>query len=111
LADRAVLNAGAETSEYQKILLAFSSNAFTPVLAHSINYSSIKKRFTIMKTHTSKRAIWLRSLLLLPLLCVLIYGFSSVKIVQKTNDTIEISKEKATEAEIAEYNQLAKKYN
>ena len=111
LADRAVLNAGTETSEYQKILLAFSSNAFTPVLAHSINYSSIKKRFTVMKTHTSKRAIWLRSLLLLPLLCVLIYGFSSVKIVQKTNDTIEISKEKATKAEIAEYNQLAKKYN
>ena len=86
LADRAVLNTGAETSEYQKILLAFSSNAFTPALAHSINYSSIKKRFTVMKTHTSKRAIWLRSLLILPLLSVLIYGFSIKEVVAKQSE-------------------------
>jgi len=110
LADRAVLNAGAETSEYQKILLAFSSNAQTPSLAHSLNYSSIKKRFTVMKTHTSKRAIWLRSLLILPLLSVLIYGFSTKEIVKKEIQS-EIVKQKATEAEIAEYNKLAKKYN
>src|SRR5690606_34948520 len=110
LADRAVLNAGAKTSEYQKILLAFSSNAATPSLAHSLNYSSIKKRFTIMKTHTSKRAIWLRSLLILPLLSVLIYGFSTKEIVKKENQS-EILQQKASEAEIAEYNKLAKKYN
>lgn len=97
LADHAVLNAGIETSAYQKILLAFSSNALTPSLAHSLNYSSIKKRFTVMKTHTSKRAIWLRSLLLLPLLSILIYGFSTKEVLieqtQKstvfTTDTIE----------------------
>ncbi len=80
LADRAVLYAGAQTSNYQKILLAFSSHAYTPSLAHSINYSSFKKRFTVMKTHTSKRAIWLRSILLLPLLSVLIYGFSTKEV-------------------------------
>jgi bla regulator protein BlaR1 len=97
LADRAVLNAGAETSDYQKILLAFSSNVITPTLANSLNYSSIKKRFTVMKTHTSKRAIWFRSLLILPLLCVLIYGFSTTETVERrttnafntTNDTID----------------------
>ena len=111
LADRAVLNAGAETSNYQKILLAFSSNVATPSLAHSINYSSIKKRFTVMKTHTSKRAIWLRSLLILPLLSVLIYGFSTKEVIQKTAQKTELTKEKATKAEIAEYNKLAKKYN
>lgn len=116
LADRAVLNAGAETSAYQKILLAFSSppsyrDATTPSLAHSLNYSSIKKRFTLMKTHTSKRAIWLRSLLILPLLSVLIYGFSTNEVIQKTEQNTELKKEKATEEEIAEYNQLAKKYN
>lgn len=111
LADRAVLNAGTETSDYQKILLAFSSNAATPSLAHSLNYSSIKKRFTIMKTHTSKRAIWLRSLLILPLLSVLIYGFSTKEVIQKTKATTELSHQKATKAEIAEYNKLAKKYN
>ncbi|QQX77984.1 MULTISPECIES: M56 family metallopeptidase [Aequorivita] len=111
LADRAVLNAGAETSDYQKILLAFSSNAATPSLAHSLNYSSIKKRFTLMKTRTSKRAIWFRSLLILPLLSVLIYGFSSKEIIQKNAQTNESIKEKATKAEVAEYNKLAKKYN
>ncbi|SRX75913.1 M56 family metallopeptidase [Aequorivita antarctica] len=110
LADRAVLNAGAETSAYQKILLAFSSNAVTPSLAHSLNYSSIKKRFTVMKKHTSKRAIWLRSLLLLPLLSLLIYGFSTKEIVKKEIQS-EIVQQKATKAEIAEYNKLAKKYN
>ncbi|SRX53850.1 M56 family metallopeptidase [Aequorivita sp. CIP111184] len=110
LADRAVLKAGVETSVYQKILLAFSSNAVTPSLAHSINYSSIKKRFTVMKTHTSKRAIWLRSLLLLPLLSVLIYGFSTKEVVKKEIQS-EIVQQKATEAELAEYNKLAKKYN
>jgi beta-lactamase regulating signal transducer with metallopeptidase domain len=110
LADRAVLKAGAETSDYQKILLAFSSNAATPSLANSLNYSSIKKRFTLMKTHTSKRAIWLRSLLILPLLSVLIYGFSTKEIVKKEIQQ-EIVQQKASEVEIAEYNKLAKKYN
>jgi beta-lactamase regulating signal transducer with metallopeptidase domain len=47
LADRAVLNQGADTAEYQNILLAFSSNALTPALANSINFSFIKKRFTL----------------------------------------------------------------
>lgn len=111
LADRAVINDGTKISEYQKILLAFSSNVATPSLAHSLNYSSIKKRFTVMKTHTSKRAIWFRSLLILPLLSVLIYGFSTKEIIQKNAETTELTKEKATKAEIAEYNKLAKKYN
>jgi hypothetical protein len=82
LADRAVLNNGIETYYYQNILLAFSSNAGPPQLANSINYSSIKKRFTVMKTQTSKRAIWLRSIFLLPLLAILIYGFSTKEIIE-----------------------------
>lgn len=110
LADRAVLNAGAKTSDYQKILLAFSSNAATPSLAHSLNYSSIKKRFTLMKTRTSKRAVWIKSLLILPLLSVLIYGFSTKEVLKKEVHS-ELIQQKATEAEIAEYNKLAKKYN
>lgn len=97
LADQAVLNAGAETSEYQKLLLTFSSNTEMSSLAHSINYSSFKKRFTVMRTHTSKRAVLLRSFLLLPLLSIMIYGFSTKETVEKstlsssisTNETIE----------------------
>ncbi len=115
LADRAVLNNGTETSEYQNILLAFSSNAFTPALAHSITYSSIKKRFKIMKTHTSKSALWLKSLLLLPLLAVVIYGFSSKEVVEKytanNEQNVPEVNQKATPGELAEYNKLAKQYN
>ncbi len=111
LADRAVLNAGAKTSDYQKILLAFSSpdsyrDAATPSLAHSLNYSSIKKRFTLMKTRTSKRAVWFRSLLLLPLLSVLIYGFSTNKVVQKTKTTTELTHQKADAEVFPESSQM-----
>ena len=102
LADQAVLNQGIETSNYQKTLLNFSSGTNQPQLANAINYSFIKKRFTIMKTHTSKKAIWLRSLIVLPLLALLIYGFSEKVIIQQ---------EKATPEQITEYNKLAKYYN
>jgi hypothetical protein len=91
LADQAVLNKGTKPSTYQQILLAFSSNATEPTLSNAINYSSIKKRFTVMKTKTSKQAIWLRSLILLPLLAILIYSFSEKKIVEKeTNEPFKI---------------------
>jgi hypothetical protein len=83
LADKAVLKNGVALENYQNTLLAFSSHASEPQLANAINYSSIKKRFTVMKTHTSKHAIWLRSLILLPLLAILIYSFSSTKLVEK----------------------------
>ncbi|MEB8328627.1 hypothetical protein OO009_04600 [Flavobacteriaceae bacterium KMM 6897] len=87
LADEAVLNKGVTTSTYQKIVLAFSSpdgyrNVTEPSLSNSINYSSIKKRIIIMKTHTSKKALWLKSLLLLPLLALMLYSFSDKKIVE-----------------------------
>ena len=83
LADLEVIKQGVTLSKYQQILLAFSSNALEPQLATAINYSFIKKRFTVMKTQTSKKRIWLRSMVLLPLLAVLIYSFSSKKTVEK----------------------------
>lgn len=76
LADRAVIDIGIKPAAYQTILLAFSSNAQHQELANAINYSSIKKRFTVMNTHTSKRSIWMRSVLLLPILAILLYGFT-----------------------------------
>ncbi|MCT8339066.1 M56 family metallopeptidase [Flavobacteriaceae bacterium TK19130] len=79
LADDAVLKQGAETATYQKILLDFSSRSDMQQLAHAINYSSIKKRFTLMKKQTSKRAAWIKSLLLIPLVALLLYGFSETK--------------------------------
>ncbi|MEZ4854987.1 MAG: M56 family metallopeptidase [Gelidibacter sp.] len=85
LADQAVLKQGIQPSSYQHILLAFSSYALEPKLTNAINYSSIKKRFTVMKTHTSKQKIWLRSFLLLPLIALTLYGFSETKVVEKEN--------------------------
>ncbi|GAA3774164.1 hypothetical protein GCM10022271_02790 [Corallibacter vietnamensis] len=94
LADQAVLNHGFELKNYQNTLLAFSSNATEPQLANAINYSSIKKRFTVMKTHTSKHIIWVRSLVLLPLLATLIYSFSGREEVIKETPQILLPQEK-----------------
>lgn len=114
LADQAVLKSGANTKNYQNILLAFSSKARMPIMANSINYSSFKKRFTVMKTHTSKTKIRLRSLFLFTLLAFLIYGFSTRIEVQKNKSNITtnyLQKKGATKAQLEAYNQLAKKYN
>ncbi|MFD0834331.1 M56 family metallopeptidase [Mariniflexile aquimaris] len=83
LADQEVLNKGIAPSAYQQILLAFSSNASEPQLANAINYSSIKKRFTVMKTKTTKQTFWIRGFILLPLLAFLIYSFSDKVTVEK----------------------------
>jgi len=118
LADQAVLNKGVAPANYQNLLLAFSSSVNSPQLANAINYSSIKKRFTVMKKHTSKRALVLRSILVLPLLAMLLYGFSEKEIVPILPVSEEIPSElsltiqdNATREEMTEYNTLAKKYN
>ena len=119
LADQAVLKEGIPTPVYQNILLAFSSSAPSPQLANSINYSFIKKRFTVMKTQTSKKAIWLRSLLIIPLLSLLLFSFSNKKEVEIPNDkpndiqinSLDLVQTSATRSEMKEYNSLAIKYN
>jgi len=83
LADETVLKQGILTSNYQNTLLSFSSNDSEPQLAHAINYSSIKKRFTVMKTKTSKQKTWLLSIILLPVLAIMFYSFSNVKEIEK----------------------------
>jgi hypothetical protein len=123
LADQSVIKVGIETSQYQRTLLAFSSNAEASNLANAFNYSSIKKRFTVMKTQTSKRTAWSKGLLLLPLLAVLLYSFSTKELVErdasyKNTEITELSQYKnsliqdiATKKMVEEYNALAKKYN
>lgn len=127
LADAAVLKHGIKVSTYQSILLAFSSKASHQQLANAINYSSIKKRFTVMKTQSTPRSIWLRSLLILPLLAFLLFGFAQREQLVKKNadsttnamDTVYESvttqntqlQKGATKAQLAAYNKLAKHYN
>jgi len=79
LADRAVVATGVSAPEYQQVILAYSSHASTPAMANSINYSSLKKRFTVMRTKSSKKSIWLRSLLFLPLTAIMLFSFTSQK--------------------------------
>ena len=113
LADEAVLSKGIESNHYQNLLLVFSSNTQTPILANSINYSLIKKRFTVMKTHTSKRKIWIRSLLLFPLVALLLFSFSAKEEIDRLgSEPIDYTlQDGATKAQVNEYNKLAKKYN
>ncbi len=128
LADQTVIQKGISPLHYQKILLAFSSQALSPLpltigMANSINYSSIKKRISVMRTRTSKKSIVLRGMLLLPLLALLLVGFSETKIIQKDtvrtaetfgsklgNPLILANQKGATKQQISEFNTLAKKY-
>ncbi|WOD44604.1 M56 family metallopeptidase [Hwangdonia lutea] len=102
LADQAVLKQGVDTKNYQQLLLACSSpddyrDARTNQLANAINYSLIKKRFTVMKTQTSKKVFWLKGLLILPILAMLIYGFSEKEIVEKEMASFKYSTTQETE--------------
>lgn len=94
LADQAVLDQGVSVKTYQETLLAFSSNDYQYQLANAINYSLIKKRFNSMKTQTSRRAVWIKSLLLLPLLAILLFSFgNTVTTYQNESETTNISED------------------
>ncbi|WP_289061444.1 M56 family metallopeptidase [uncultured Zobellia sp.] len=115
LADQAVLNQGTPTPKYQNILLAFASSTngkdYQSSLANAINYSSIKKRFTVMKKTTSKESVVLRSVAVLPLITMLLFSFSEQITVPKETSAVQAYQSEATEQEVARYNALAKKYN
>ena len=114
LADREVLKKGIQTAEYQTTLLSFSSGHLHSDFVNPINYSSIKKRFIVMKTQTSKKTIWTKGLLLLPLMGLLIYSCSTREEEEKANSNPVFnsqSAEKATPDMISEHNRLVKHYN
>ncbi|EPR73358.1 Regulatory sensor-transducer, BlaR1/MecR1 family [Winogradskyella psychrotolerans RS-3] len=114
LADQAVLEQGTDTKVYQHILLQFSSNTQNHQLSSAINYSSIKKRFTVMKTQTSKTRVWLSTVLVLPIIAILFYSFAErVEVIQEKeklqNNSIVAQEKPLTEKEISAYNAWAKK--
>lgn len=131
LADRAVIRKGIKISGYQQRLLAYSSRDLQCDLVNPINYSStrltlfgktfsfgkfgqVKKRFTVMKTKTSRKAIFLRTFLLGPLLLVLLYSFSTTKTIERSMHKVIQAKniqKKATPQMIAEYNRWAREMN
>ncbi|WP_179021763.1 M56 family metallopeptidase [Winogradskyella forsetii] len=102
LADQGVLKQGSDAKTYQNIILQFSSsdsyrNTQDYALSSAINYSStrlnglfskntfgqVKKRFTVMKTQTSKTRIWLSTLLVFPVIAILFYSFANNVKVEK----------------------------
>ena len=113
LADQRVLSNGIGSYEYQKIILRFSTNKNQPILANSIKHANIKKRFTIMKTKTSRSKMWLKCLLALPLLAILTFSFGTTeKVVQRKSFMISsFDQNEATKAQVDEYNKLARYYN
>lgn len=93
LADSAVIAKDISTSNYQNTLLSYLSqdslHKYQSVkMANAINYSSIKKRFKVMKTQTSKKAVLLRSILILPLFVLLLFAFSTKKEVIRPSNEI-----------------------
>ena len=97
LADGAVLKENVPAKNYQNTLLSFlsaaSANNYQSVkMANAINYSSIKKRFTVMKKKTSKTSVVFRTLLVFPVVALLLYGFSEKRIVPMKFSTTNSSK-------------------
>ncbi len=95
LADSAVLKNDISTKSYQNTLLSYLSNESkvkyqSVKMANAINYSSIKKRFIIMKRSTSPKIMILKSLLLLPLVALMTYGFSTKNEVYYPAETDEL---------------------
>ncbi len=141
LADSAVLRSGVNAQHYQHTLLNFSSKDLHSTLVNPINYSSIKKRLTVMKTTTSQPVLWLKIVLILPVLALICYGFTGretiyvapaelkqpevasrlkkvepiPQIISEYSGAIQksdsVKPKKATKEMMEEYNALAKKYN
>ncbi|MBO0342482.1 MAG: M56 family metallopeptidase [Bacteroidota bacterium] len=115
LADRAVINKNNDRSHYQNTILSYLShdnfNKHQSIgIANAINYSSIKKRFTVMKTNTSKKSFVLRSFLLLPLTALLLFGFSEHRQIERDDSVDQIMElqENTTQSDLTTHNELAK---
>ncbi|WP_115461092.1 M56 family metallopeptidase [Winogradskyella aurantiaca] len=119
LADHAVLTNGVSSNRYQNILLDYLSHQQSPQLSSSINYSSIKKRITVMKTQTSKKRIWISSLLLIPITSLLFFSLSSREIVENPRvsetetaqvQTAQTIENRASKSQMTEYKDFLKAY-
>lgn len=116
LADSTVIRHGAAPASYQYMLLTFTRPQLSRVhhapFANAINYSSIKKRFTVMKAQTSTSAKWVRLLIFLPFITLLLFGFSDkIKIYRSEFPQQIYTQDGATKKQMQEYNALARKYN
>ncbi|MEP0480288.1 MAG: M56 family metallopeptidase [Nonlabens sp.] len=92
LADSAVLNQGISTVSYQEVLLKHATTSYQQAMANTFTFPIIKKRFNIMKTHTSNTSLVLRSLALIPILALLVIscGKEETEFIEVEETIIEV---------------------
>ena len=77
LADEAVLSRFQDVKNYQRLLLNKVTSSSNMQLTHSFNYSITKKRLTMMTRSVNTKNIFLRQLLIIPLLVAGVMLFSN----------------------------------
>ncbi|PCE63166.1 M56 family metallopeptidase [Sediminicola luteus] len=91
LADNEVLNRYRNIDNYQNILLSYAQHR--PVLGSTINYPSLKKRFVQMNKSKNTRLNIVSYGLIIPLLVLLVYGFSTTQTVIEYSSTMPIAQQ------------------
>jgi bla regulator protein BlaR1 len=82
LADASVLKKGVSTKTYQYTLLDYTMRLPKNSLANAINYPTLKKRFKIMKTQSSKTSVLMRTIFIAPILALLVFSFSKTETIE-----------------------------
>jgi hypothetical protein len=94
LADRSVIQQGFSTHQYQELILEHATNSYQQSIANTFHFPIIKKRFSIMKTKTSKTSGLMRSLAIIPVLTLLILSCGKEEIqLEKQKEASIIEKE------------------
>lgn len=115
LADEGVLRKGTDARTYQKLILAYSTHNSALALASAFQFSFIKNRIMLMKKKPSKQSIWLRNLMVLPLITLSLYGFSNkVTAIRPVPEEAILQEAKTPKPvpvdNLEEYNKLARHY-
>ena len=101
LADRSVIQQGIPTPQYQELILQHATNSYQHAMANTFHFPIIKKRFSIMKTQTSKANGLVRSLAIIPIITLLILSCGK----QETEFEIENQKDLLEEQELIQEEQ------
>lgn len=103
-ADQAVLDNGADESEYRQLLIKKSVGACYYHIANGLNKSNLKNRFIMMTNPKHFSAVW-KSLFGLPIIALLAVLFSSapasaVNSVKTDSDSVQDNKQKKPETQV-----------
>ena len=112
LADESVIDRYQDVSDYQLVLINYISTQSGLSLTSQFNYLTIKKRLTMMSKTNSLRAALGRQLLLLPILALALFFFSTKIVAQETpkKSPIKAKSVGLNEVEEKEYKALVDKY-